>query len=104
MRFCLVPKTPTEASDFFSLIFVFLLLCAHSLSAALPERFYLGAKVEPGKEFRATEQKAQQRITNIERTWQQKEPTLLRPAVKQDELEDDWFALLDVAPKKSGII
>ncbi|XP_023819714.2 uncharacterized protein LOC101156915 isoform X10 [Oryzias latipes] len=71
------------------------------VSAALHERFYLGAKVEPGKELRATEQKAQQRITNIERTWQQKEPTLLRPAVKQDELEDDWFALLDVAPKKS---
>uniref|UniRef100_A0A3P9L5S2 Protein 4.1 n=1 Tax=Oryzias latipes TaxID=8090 RepID=A0A3P9L5S2_ORYLA len=71
------------------------------VSAALHEGFYLGAKVEPGKELRATEQKAQQRITNIERTWQQKEPTLLRPAVKQDELEDDWFALLDVAPKKS---
>lgn len=82
------------------LTFVFLLPCAHSLSAALHEHIYFGQV----KEFRATEQKVQQTVTIIEKRWQQKEPTLLRPAVEQQELEDDWFVLLDVAPKASGIV
>ncbi|XP_036071888.1 titin isoform X5 [Oryzias melastigma] len=66
-------------------------------SAALHEHIYLGQV----KEFRATEQKVQQTVTIIEKRWQQKEPTLLRPAVEQQELEDDWFVLLDVAPRAS---
>lgn len=60
--------------------------------------------VRPAKEFAAIEQKAQQRIMIVEETWQQKKVVQqkLRPAVR--EVEDDWFILLDVATKKSGII
>ncbi|RVE62518.1 hypothetical protein OJAV_G00158110 [Oryzias javanicus] len=77
--------------------FFLLEITEKEVSAALHEHIYLGQV----KEFRATEQKVQQTVTIIEKTWQQKEPTLLRPAVKQRELEDDWFTLLDVAPKTS---
>lgn len=57
--------------------------------------------VQPAKQFPAIEQNLWQRITVETETWKKdkvfQEKSL--PAVR--ELEDDWFILLDVAPKTS---
>lgn len=66
---------------------------------AVEERVRVYPEVRPAKQFAAVEQRAQKRVTIVEEMWQQKPP---RPAVR--EVEDDWFDLLDVATKKSGII
>lgn len=59
------------------------------------------AEVKPAKVMAVKEQRAQQRVVIVEERWQQVQQKP-RPAVRK--MEDDWFILLDVATKKSGII
>lgn len=67
------------------------------------ERIHIYPDVRPAKELTLTEQAAQQTITVVERIWQQQQDVVQpRPAV--NEVEDDWFTLLDKSLKKSGII
>lgn len=77
-------------------------LCVCSTLVAVAERIRMYPEIRPAKEFAAIEQRAQQRITIVEETWQQEKVVQQKPAVR--EVEDDWFILLDVATKKSGII
>lgn len=61
-------------------------------------------EVRPAKEFAAVEQKAQKRITIVKETWQQEKVGQQKSSPAVRKVEDDWFILLDVATKKSGII
>lgn len=81
-----------------------LCVCVCPALVAVDKHIRMYPDVRPAKEFAAIAQKAQQRIMIVEETWQQKKVVQqkLRPAVR--EVEDDWFILLDVATKKSGII
>ncbi|KAK2844434.1 hypothetical protein Q5P01_011093 [Channa striata] len=68
---------------------------------AVDEPVHMYPDISPAKDFITSEPRAQQIVTVVEEKWQQE--TLvqqqLHPAVRQ--VEDDWFVLLDVAPKKS---
>ncbi|XP_042281134.1 titin-like isoform X2 [Thunnus maccoyii] len=94
---------------------------------AEPVRMY--PEVRPSKEFAAIEQRTQQKITIVEEMWQQEKmiqqkprPTVAqkaqqrivveemwqqekmpqqKPSATVRKVEDDWYILLDVAPKKS---
>ena len=81
--------------------FILVLLSAFSAPAAEDDRIRLPPQVSSAKEFAVTEQRAQKRVTIVEQTRQRIEVVQPLPAVR--EVEDDWFVLLDVAPKKSGI-
>lgn len=63
----------------------------------MDERSGLLPAVRPAREFRFAEEK----ITIVKETGQQRDVVPPRLAVR--EVEDDWFVLLDVARKKSGI-
>ncbi|XP_070821751.1 uncharacterized protein [Chaetodon trifascialis] len=78
-----------------------LLDVAAKAPVAVGERIRVQPEVRPAKVFAAAEQRARQRITIVEETWQQEKVVQQksRPAVR--EVEDDWFKLLDVAAKKS---
>lgn len=71
---------------------------------AVDERIRTRPEVRPAQEFAAIEQRAQQRITIVEEPWRQETVVQQksRPAVRK--VQDDWFILLDVAAKKSGIM
>lgn len=56
------------------------------------------SEVRPAKESAAREQRAQQRVTV------RQQEVVVQPRVAVREVEDDWFVLLDVAPKKSGTL
>lgn len=71
---------------------------------AVDERIRMHPEVRPAKEFAAVEQKAQKRITIVKETWQQEKVGEQKSSPAVREVEDDWFILLDVATKKSGII
>lgn len=73
-----------------------------SVAMAGPVRMY--PEVRPSKKVTTTEQRTQQRIIIVEERWQQEKmiQQIPRPTVRK--VEDDWFILLDVAPKKSGIV
>ncbi len=75
-----------------------------SASVAVDERIRMHPEVRPVKEFAAIEQRAQQRITTVEEMWRQESVVQQKPRPAVREVEDDWFILLDVAAKKSGII
>lgn len=68
-----------------------------------PALVALDKRVRGAKEFKAIEQETLRRVTIVEEAWQQKKGVRQesRPAVR--EVDDDWFILLDVATKKSGI-
>lgn len=76
----------------------------YSASVAVDERIRMRPEVRPAKEFAAIEQRAQQRITIVEEMWQQERVVQQKPRPAVREVEDDWFILLDVATRKSGII
>lgn len=78
-------------------------LCVYHSLVAVEERVRMGPNVRPAKEFAAIEQKVQQRIWIETDPWQQEKVVRQKahPAVR--EVEDDWFILLDVATKKSGM-
>ncbi|KAM9309484.1 uncharacterized protein KZ484_025542 isoform 8-T10 [Pholidichthys leucotaenia] len=69
---------------------------------AVDRRISVYPEVRAAKEFAVIEQRTQQRITVVERMWRQEDVAQLRPAVR--EVEDDWFILLDVSPKKSAAV
>lgn len=71
------------------------------------ERVRTYPDIRPAKEIAAIEQRAGQRVTIVEEMWQQKEVVQQErvgegPALR--EVEDNWYILLDVAPRESGII
>ncbi|XP_071372176.1 uncharacterized protein [Centroberyx affinis] len=68
---------------------------------AVAERVRMYPEVRPSKEFAAVEQRAQKRVTIVEEMWQQEKILQQRPPQPLREVEDDWFILLDVAPKRS---
>lgn len=70
----------------------------------MDERIRTHPEVRPAKEFAAVEQKAQRRVTIVEETWPQEKVVQQKPRPAVREVEDDWFSLLDVVTKKSGII
>lgn len=76
----------------------------YSTLAAVEERIRTHPEVRPAKEFAAVEQRAWQRITIVEDMWQQAKAVQQKPRPAVREVEDNWFILLDVATKKSGII
>ncbi|XP_062278616.1 uncharacterized protein LOC133983526 isoform X4 [Scomber scombrus] len=94
------PPQPREVDDDW---FVLLDVAAKApVAMAGPVRMY--PEVRPSKKVAAIEQRAQQRITIVEERWQQEKmiqqiQQIPRPTVRK--VEDDWFILLDVAPKKS---
>ncbi len=61
-------------------------------------------EVRPAKALAAIEQRAEQRVTILEERWQKEKVLQLKPGPAVREVEDDWFTLLDVETKKSGII
>ncbi|XP_029927918.1 titin-like isoform X2 [Myripristis murdjan] len=69
------------------------------VAVAEPYRMY--PEVRPPKEFAAIEVRAQKRVTIVEERWQQEMILQQRLPQQLREVEDDWFILLDVAPKKS---
>lgn len=68
------------------------------------QRIRVHPEVRPAKEFSAIEQRAQQRVTIVEEMWQQEKVVQQKPHPAMREVEDDWYTLLDMATKKSGII
>ncbi|KAM3614095.1 uncharacterized protein V6R79_010151 [Siganus canaliculatus] len=94
------PAAPRQVDDDW---FVLLDIAAKAPVVAVDERFLTRPEVRPAAEFAVVEQKTQQRVTIVERTWQQEKVVQPKPkpspAVR--ELQDDWFILLDVAAKKS---
>ncbi|KAI3360936.1 hypothetical protein L3Q82_013144, partial [Scortum barcoo] len=89
------PPQPRQVDDDW---FVLLDVAAKA-PVTVEERVHMPPEIR--KEFAATEQRAQQRVTIVEEKWQQERVVQQkqRPAVR--EVEDDWFILLDVATKKS---
>lgn len=67
-------------------------ICVCPALVAVDKRVPVHPQVRGAKEFKAIEQEAPRRVTIVEEAWQQK------------KVDDDWFILLDVATKKSGII
>ncbi|KAM6910447.1 uncharacterized protein FYW49_012378 [Xenentodon cancila] len=67
------------------------------VTVAADERVGLRPEVRPAKEFRVPEQ----RFTIAKEAQQQRDAVQSHPALRK--VEDDWFVLLDVAPKKAGI-
>ncbi|XP_026226577.1 uncharacterized protein LOC113169408 isoform X3 [Anabas testudineus] len=68
------------------------------------ERVRTYPDIRPAKEIAAIEQRAGQRVTIVEEMWQQREVVQQErvgegPALR--EVEDNWYILLDVAPRES---
>lgn len=77
--------------------------CVFLALVAVDKLVRMRPEVRPAKEIAAIEQRALQSITIVEERRRQVKVVQqkLRPAVR--EVEDDWFILLDLATKKSGI-
>ncbi|KAF7665728.1 hypothetical protein LDENG_00132620 [Lucifuga dentata] len=71
---------------------------------ALDEHVNVYPEVRLSKEFAAIEQRTQQKMTLMEKIWQQEKMIQQRQRPSWRKVEDDWFILLDVAPKKSVAI
>lgn len=71
------------------------------LSAAVDERIRSAPEVRAAEQLAGTEQRVQKRITIVEEMGRKMEVVQLPPVLTA--VEDDWFVLLDWAPKKSGI-
>lgn len=76
----------------------------YSALVAVDQRIRTYPEVRPAKEFAAVEQRVQNRVTVVEERWQQEKVVQQKPRPVVREVDDDWFILLDVAAKKSGII
>lgn len=78
-------------------------ICVCPALVAVDKRVPVHPEVRGSKEFKAIEQELPRRVTIVEEAWQQKKGVQQesRPVVR--EVDDDWFILLDVATKKSGI-
>ncbi|XP_008294726.1 titin-like isoform X4 [Stegastes partitus] len=80
--------------DWFALLDV-----AAKAPVAVDQRVRMYPEVRPAKEFAVREQRVQQRVTIVTEIRQQEYDVQQKPAVR--EVDDDWFVLLDGAPKKS---
>ncbi|KAM9309485.1 uncharacterized protein KZ484_025542 isoform 9-T11 [Pholidichthys leucotaenia] len=92
------PPLPRKVDDDWFVLFD----VAEKAPVAVDRRISVYPEVRAAKEFAVIEQRTQQRITVVERMWRQEDVAQLRPAVR--EVEDDWFILLDVSPKKSAAV
>lgn len=78
-----------------------LVFALDSVPVAVEQRDLLVPEVKTAKQFVVTEKRAQERVTMVDQMWQKKEVVkVLQPQI---EMADDWFVLLDSAPKTSGI-
>lgn len=50
----------------------------------------------------STEQRTQKRVTVMEERWREERTLQQRLPQRQREVDDDWFVLLDAAPKELG--
>ncbi|KAM9722957.1 uncharacterized protein ACNS7B_018509 isoform 3-T5 [Menidia menidia] len=78
-----------------------LLDVAAKVSAAVGDTVRLPLEVRPGKELAVTQQRVQKRITIVEETRRDVKMDVVQPCPAVREVEDDWFLLMDVAPKTS---
>ncbi|XP_061531099.1 uncharacterized protein LOC133401760 isoform X4 [Phycodurus eques] len=60
-------------------------------------------KVAASEAFAVIEKRSLQRITVVEQMWMQ-EMLQQKPGQKERKIEDDWFTLFDVAPKKTAAV
>lgn len=70
----------------------------------MDEPVHLYPEITPTKGFGAIEERIQQTVTIVKEMRQQEKVVQLRPRPVVRNLEDDWFVLLDVVPKKPGTI
>ncbi|XP_030013897.1 uncharacterized protein LOC115435549 isoform X11 [Sphaeramia orbicularis] len=79
-----------------------LLDVATKVQVAVDKQVRMYPEVRPAKEFAVKEVKVQKRVTTVdEREWRQKTIVQQKPRPTVREVEDDWYILLDVAPKPS---
>ncbi|XP_051813077.1 uncharacterized protein LOC110969054 isoform X3 [Acanthochromis polyacanthus] len=78
-----------------------LLDVAAKIPVTVDERVRMYPEVQPAKKIAVREQRVQQRVTIVKEVWQQEYEMQQKPRPAVREVEDDWFVLLDVAPKKS---
>lgn len=71
---------------------------------AADKRVPVHPEVRGAKEFKAIKREAPRRVTIVEEAWQQEMGVQRESRRAVREVDDDWFILLDVATKKSGII
>ncbi|XP_028326291.1 LOW QUALITY PROTEIN: protein 4.1-like [Gouania willdenowi] len=90
------PHSREVDDDWFVLLDV-----GEKVPVAMENRVPLYPQVKAAKEFPVVEHRTMQKVTFVEETLKQQivVPRKPRPAVR--ELDDDWFILLDVVPKKS---
>ncbi|XP_067366260.1 uncharacterized protein [Channa argus] len=92
-----IPQSETERGDDWFVLFNIIQEKPVVIpTVAVDESVSMYPDISPAKDFTTTEQRAQQIVTVVEEKLVQQQ---LHPAVRQ--MEDDWFILLDVAPKKS---
>ncbi|XP_061808929.1 uncharacterized protein [Nerophis lumbriciformis] len=79
------------------------LLLNTAVKSPVPEPVQMFPDVTPSKGFSVLEKRSLQRITFVEEMWMQAIPSQQQPCLTERKVDDDWFNLLDVAPKKSEI-
>lgn len=77
--------------------------CVFLALVAVDELVRMRPEVRPAKEIATIEQRALQSITIVEERQRQEKVVQQKPRPAVREVEDDWFILLDLATKKSGI-
>ncbi|XP_061919110.1 uncharacterized protein LOC133660052 isoform X2 [Entelurus aequoreus] len=79
------------------------LLLNTAVKSPVPEPVQMFPDVTPSKGFSVLEKRSLQRITFVEEMWIQAMSSQQQPCLTERKVDDDWFNLLDVAPKKSEI-
>ncbi|XP_077384180.1 uncharacterized protein LOC144022882 isoform X2 [Festucalex cinctus] len=80
----------------------FLFLDAVQVPVAEPVQKY--PDVAAAESFAVIEQNSLQKITVVEQIWMQKKLQQQQPVQTGRKLEDDWFTLLDVPPRKTAAV
>ncbi|XP_061771934.1 uncharacterized protein LOC133562090 isoform X5 [Nerophis ophidion] len=79
------------------------LLLNTAVKSPVPEPVQMFPDVTPSKGFSVLEKRSLQRITFVEDMSMQAMSSQQQPCLTERKVDDDWFNLLDVAPKKSEI-
>lgn len=87
------PPQPRKVDDWFVLLDV-----ARKVPASEPARMY--PEIKPSREFAVIKQ----RVIIVEEMWLQQKTLQQKPHPTVRKMEDDWFILLDLAPKKSVVV
>ncbi|XP_056142952.1 uncharacterized protein LOC130118528 [Lampris incognitus] len=94
------PPQPKKLDDDWFVLFD----VAAKAPVAMSEQVYAYPEVRRTKVVTATEQRTQRRVVMAHEVWQQQSMVEQRASQPLRQVEDDWFILLDVAPKKSVAI